>query len=450
MNASLPTRLWANVRPLLVLPLAAWPLALGFASQTALADSAADRFWPQWRGPLATGVAPLADPPLTWSETSNVKWKTPIPGEGDSTPIVWDNRVFILSAITTGKKPSAPVAADAPDEIYQWVVICLDRNQGKVLWQKTAREEAPHEGHQQNNTFASASPLTDGKLLLAYFGSRGLHCYDFAGNLIWEKDFGKMKTRMGFGEGASPAMSGNTVVVNWDTEGDDFIAALDKQTGQELWRTPRDEATGWSTPLILEFNGQKQVVVNATKKVRSYDLATGKELWSCAGQTANAIPSPVAANGIVYLTSGFRGSALQAIRLGRSGDLTGSDAIVWSHDKGTPYVPSPLLVDNLLYVTQGNDAIISCFNAGTGELYFDRQRLEAIHGVYASPVSAKDRVYILSREATCVVLKKGPKAEILAVNKLDDDTQHTDASMALVDKEVFIRTPRNLYCITPP
>jgi outer membrane protein assembly factor BamB len=319
-----------------------------------------------------------------------------------------------------------------------------------VWWQKVAREEAPHEGHQPNNTFASASPITDGKLLLAYFGSRGLHCYDFDGNLVWEKDFGKMKTRMGFGEGASPALSGDTVVVNWDTEGEDFIVALDKRTGNQLWRTPRDEATGWSTPLILEFNGRKQVVVNATRKVRSYDLATGQELWSCAGQTANAIPSPVTANGTVYLTSGFRGSALQAIHLGRDGDLTGTDAIAWSHDKGTPYVPSPLLVDNFLYVLQGNDGILSCFNAGSGELYLDRERLEAIHNVYASPVAARDRVYVLSREGTCVVLKKGPKVEVLAVNKLEDDTNHTDASMALVGREAFIRTPRNLYCIAAP
>jgi outer membrane protein assembly factor BamB len=425
-------------------------LALSLAMRTALADSAADRFWPQWRGPLATGFAPQADPPVTWSETNNVRWKIPIPGEGNATPIVWDNRIFILSAIGTGKKPSAPVAANAPDEIYQWVVLCLDRTEGKVLWQKTAHEEAPHEGRQENNTFASASPVTDGQLLLAYFGSRGLHCYDLDGNLKWEKDFGKMKTRMGFGEGASPALSGDTVVVNWDTEGDDFIVALDKNTGQELWRKPRDEATGWSTPLIVEVKGQKQVVVNATKNVRSYDLTTGKEIWSCSGQTANAIPSPVAADGIVYLTSGFRGNALQAIRLGREGDLTGSDAIVWSHDKGTPYVPSPLLTDHLLYIMQNNDAIVSCFNAATGESYFDRERLEAMHSVYASPVSAKDRVYILSREGTCVVLKKGPKAEVLAVNKLDDDTDHTDASMALVDREAFIRTPHNLYCIGVP
>jgi outer membrane protein assembly factor BamB len=428
------------------LSLLAWSLTQGLVR----AESAEDRFWPQWRGPLATGAAPYADPPLTWSETNNVKWKTPIPGEGDSTPIVWGNRVFILSAIATGKKPDVLVAADSPNEIYQWIVICLDRSQGKVLWQKAARKEAPHEGHQQNNTFASASPSTDGKLLLAYFGSRGLHCYDFDGNLIWEKDFGKMKTKMGFGEGSSPALSSNTVVVNWDTEGGAFITALAKQTGKELWRTPRDEATSWSTPLIVEFNGQKQVIISASKKVRSYDLATGKEIWSCSSPVQNAIPCPVAADGVVFLASGSRGSAVQAIRLGRAGDLTGSDAIVWSHDKGTPPVPSPLLTDNLLYVMQGYDAIVSCFNAKSGEIYLDRERLEAVHSVYASPVSARDRVYILSREGKCVVLKKGPKMEVLAVNQLDDGTHRTDASMALVDREVFIRTPRNLYCIAAP
>lgn len=426
----------------------------------ARAASPADRFWPQWRGPLATGAAPLADPPVSWSETNNVKWKTPIPGEGDSTPIIWGDRVFILSAIPTGKKPGAPassitdskgwVASEGADQAFQFVVICLDRNSGKILWQKTAREVVPHEGRQPNNTFASASPVTDGALLLAFFGSRGLHCYDFDGNLKWQKDFGKMKTVMGFGEGASPALSGDTVVVNWDADNGSFITALDKHTGRELWRTPRDEITGWSTPLILDFKGQKQVIVNAAKKVRSYDLATGRELWSCSGQTANAIPSPVSSGDIVYLMSGYSGNALQAIRLGRAGDLTGTDAILWTHNKGTPYVPSPLLTDGLLYALQGDDPILSCFDAASGQLHFDRQRLDAIHGVYASPVSARDRVYVLGREGTCVVLKKGPKFEVLSVNKLEDPIQHTDASMALVDNQAFIRTPRHLYCLQSP
>ncbi|MGO8700121.1 MAG: PQQ-binding-like beta-propeller repeat protein [Limisphaerales bacterium] len=419
-----------------------WWMPASFAS----ADSVADQFWPQWRGPLSTGEAPHADPPFTWSETNNVKWKTPLPGEGDSTPIVWDKRIFLLAAIPAGTNSAASPALQVPTEAYQFVVLCLDRDTGKLLWQRIARQEVPHEGHQENNTFASASPVTDGRLLLAYFGSRGLHCYDLEGNLKWQKDFGKMKTRMGFGEGASPALWGDKVVINWDTEGDDFITALDANTGRELWRVPRDEATGWSTPLIVDYNGQHQVIVNATKKVRAYDLDNGKEIWSCAGQTANAIPSPVASDGVVYLTSGFRGNALQAIRLGREGDLTGTDAIIWSHAKNTPYVPSPLLTGNLLYLVSGNDAILSCFDPKTGQPYFEHERLEAIHAVYASPVAARDRVYILSREGTCVVLKKGQKPEVLAVNRIADT--HSDASLALVGPDLFLRTSRSLYCFT--
>jgi outer membrane protein assembly factor BamB len=400
------------------------------------------QFWPQWRGPMASGVAPLADPPLHWSETNNVKWKVAIPGDGNSTPIVWGGRVFILTAAPTGKGGTGQ--SEAPDQEYQFIVLCYDRQTGKVLWQKIARQEVPHEGHQENNTFASASPVTDGKILCAFFGSRGLHCYDFEGNLKWERDFGKMRTRNAFGEGASPALYGDTIVIYWDHEGADFITAMDKNTGKELWRQPRDEATGWSTPLIVDYKGQRQVIVNATRKVRSYDLATGKQIWECGGQTANAIPAPVASADVIYVTSGFRGSALQAIKLGRTGDLTGTDAILWSHGKDTPYVPSPLLVNNFLYVVAGNNAILSCFDAVTGQPEFEHERLEGIYSIYASPVAARGHVFVLSREGVCLVLKEGAKPDILASNKLDDQT---DASMALAGKEVFVRGHHNLYCI---
>jgi outer membrane protein assembly factor BamB len=198
--------------------------------------------------------------------------------------------------------------------------------------------------------------------------------------------------------------------------------------------------------LIVDFKGQKQVIVNATGKIRSYDLATGKELWSCGGQTLNAIPSPVAQGDVVYVTSGFRGNALQAIRLGKTGDLTGTDAIIWSRNKSTPYVPSPLLADNYLYLLSGNDAIISCFDAKTGEPNFERERLDVLRGVYASPVCAGDRIYVLGREGVCTVLKKGPKFEVLAVNKLADT--RSDASIALVEKQLFLRTAHELYCIS--
>jgi len=426
---------------------------------------AANESWPQWRGPLATGEAPTSTPPIEWSETKNLKWKIKIPGFGTSTPIISGNRIFILTAIPTGKKAEAkkPEAAsaqetsapsggrrgggfraEAPDEAYQFAILCLDRDSGKTLWQKIAREQVPHEGHHKDHGFASASPVTDGESLFVSFGSRGFFCYDLDGKLKWEKDFGKMQTKMSFGEGASPALHGNTVVLNWDHEGDDFIVALDKRTGKELWRTPRDEGTTWGTPLIVEHGGKAQIVVNATGKVRSYDLAGGKEIWSCAGQTQNAIPTPVTDGKVVYVTSGFRGNAIQAIQLGRTGDLTGTDAILWSHNKSTPYVPSPLLVDGSLYLVSGNNGMLSSFDAKTGRAHFEAERLNGIFGIYASPVASKDHVYVLGRDGTCLVLKRGPKVEILATNKLNDKT---DASIALVGKQLFIRGHENLYCI---
>ncbi len=421
--------------------------------------SQANQFWPQWRGPLATGVGPSADPPLNWSETDHLKWKTKIPGFGTSTPIIWGERVFILTAIPTGKKsdgklaeaantgpaeaPSRGMRSETPTEVYQFAVLCLDRKTGKVLWQKIAREEMPHEGHHQSHGFASASPVTDGQLLWAYFGSRGLHCYDLEGKLQWTNNFGRMDTKNSFGEGASPAIHGDTIIINWDHEGEDFIVALDKKTGKQRWRTARDEGTGWATPLIVEHGGRQQVVINATGNVRSYDLATGKELWSSSGQTVNAIPTPVAAAETVYVTSGFRGSALHAIQLGRTGSLTDSDGFRWTHNKNTPYVPSPLLVDGLLYFVAGNDAKLSCLDAKNGDVHFEAERLEGIFSIYASPVGAKDRIYVLGREGTCLVLKKGPKLEVLAKNKVDDKT---DASLALVGKELFLRGHQHLYC----
>jgi len=442
--------------------------SLLLASFACLANPSSDanQFWPQWRGPLASGVGPLADPPVTWSESEHVKWKVKVPGAGDSTPVIWADRVFVLTAISTGKKTKAPDSAgrpaeadagagegrrqrgrmsEKPDEVHQFAVLCFDRKNGKLLWQKSAREELPHEGHQQNNTYASASAITDGQLVLAFFGSRGLHCFDIDGNLKWSKDFGQMRTKMGFGEGASPALHGDVVVVCWDHEGDDFIAGFDKRTGKELWRTQRSEGTGWSTPLIIEHDGKPQVIVNATGKVRSYDLASGKEIWSCGGQTVNAIPVPVADASTVYVTSGFRGHALHAIALGRTGDLTDTDAIRWKYDKNTPYVPSPLLVDSLLYFTANNDAKLSCLDPKTGSPHFEAEPLEGLFNIYASPVAAKDRVYVLGREGTCAVVKKGSKLEVLATNKLDDKT---DASPALAGNEIFIRGRANLYCIS--
>lgn len=331
-----------------------------------------------------------------------------------------------------------------PTETYQFTLFCIDRKTGKTLWQKVAREEIPHEGHHQDHGFSSHSPTTDGKHVFAYFGSRGLHCYDMAGNHKWSKDLGKMQTKMGFGEGSSPALHNDLVIVNWDHEGDDFIVAFDKATGEEKWRQARDESTSWTTPLVVKHGDQTQVITSATNKIRSYDIASGKLLWECAGMTANAIPTPVYGNGMVYATSGFRGNALLAIRLGKQGDLTGTDSIVWSHDRSTPYVPSPLLVDDRLYIFASNNGILSCFDAKTGNALLNAERIEGLPGVYASPVSADGKVYLVGRNGTTVVLKRSDKLEVLATNKLEEKF---DASPALVGNEIFLRGHEYLYCI---
>jgi outer membrane protein assembly factor BamB len=332
-----------------------------------------------------------------------------------------------------------------PTEAYRFTLLCLDRKTGKTLWQRVVREEVPHEGHHPEHGFSSHSPVTDGQHVWAYFGSRGLHCCDMKGRLIWSKDFGRMQTKMSFGEGSSPTLSGSTIIVNWDHEGEDFIVALDKTTGQERWRQPREEDTSWSTPLVVQYGGQAQVVTSATRKIRSYDLATGRLLWECAGLTSNAIPSPVAGNGMVYATTGFRGSALLAIRLGREGDLTGTDAIAWSHNRNTPYVPSPLLSGNRLYFYSSNSAILSCFDATSGQPLIDAARIDALTGVYASPVAAAGRVYLVGRNGATVVIKDAPTLEILATNTL---AEKFDASPALAGRDLFLRGQEYLYCIS--
>jgi len=419
------------------------------------------QFWAQWRGPDATGVAPHGDPPLEWSEGKNVQWKVEIPGKGSGSPIVWDDRVFVLTAIPMGTRaePQAPQPGQesgrgrgrgmhsvAPTEIHEFAIFAIRRDDGSVLWRRTAREEMPHEGKHQYGTWASSSAVTDGAHVYAYFGSRGLYCYDMEGNLRWEKDLGDMTKRMGFGEGSSPTLSGDKLIINWDHEGQSFIVALDKSTGEEIWRNERDEITSWATPIVVEHEGRHQVITSATNRVRSYDLDTGELIWDGSGVTMNAIPSPVAADGLIYVTSGFMGNALRAIRLAAAkGDITGSGAIVWEHDRDTPYVPSPLLYGDNLYLLKSNSAILTSFDAKSGKVHYGPIRLEGMQEVFASPVGAANRVYIVGRDGSTLVIENGPEFEVLARNSLDDGF---DASPAIVDQEIYLRGYRFLYRIS--
>ncbi len=442
------------MRRLLILILAG-AFILGAVAAAAAPGPAGERFWPQWRGPEMTGVSPDGDPPTRWSATENVRWKIEIPGTGYASPIVWGDRIFVLTAIAPDPQPApeeAPAAGErrwpptiAPDAIQQFAILALARADGRVLWQRTAVEARPHEGIHSDASWASSSPVTDGERVYAFFGSRGLFCYDFAGRLLWHQDLGDMTTRHAFGEGSSPALHGETIVVNWDHEGDSFIVALDKRTGGPRWKAARDEVTSWSTPIVVDPGDGPQVIVAATDRTRGYELGTGKVIWEAGGMTVNVVPTPLHAHGLVYVTSGFRGNALQAIRLAAArGDVTGSEAIVWSHDRHTPYVPSPVVYGDKLYFLKTNTGILSCLNALTGEVHYTEQRLPGIDGVYASLVGAGGRIYVAGRNGTTVVVRHAEQFEVLAENVLDDAW---NASPAIVGGELYLRGRKHLYCI---
>lgn len=432
------------------------PALCTFLAAAAAADFSAEsqHQWHQWRGPLANGTAPHGDPPIRWSRTSHIRWKVPLPGEGSATPVIWDDQVFLLTAVRTDRtvdalpkpkqEPPGGYKTERPKNFYRFEVIALDRRTGKTRWQRTAIESLPHEGRHDTNSYASGSPTTDGHRLYVSFGSRGIYCYDLQGNLQWKRDLGQMITRLGWGEGASPTLWADSLVVNWDHEGQSFLTVLDAKTGQTRWKVDRDEVSSWATPLVVPREGGTQVIVNATRRATSYDLATGRILWECGGQTTNVIPSPVRFDDLAIVMSGFQGTAAYAIPLGSAGDLTGGDRIAWHYKTATPYVPSPLLVGDRLYFTKWISPILTCLDARTGNVLLEAQRLPGLKSLYASPVAAGGRIYILSREGVGLVIKEQPKLEILATNHLDDCF---DASPAVVGRQMFLRGKTSLYCI---
>ena len=416
-------------------------------------EAVAQDSWPQWRGPLGTGVAPSAQPPILWSETKHIRWKTALPGKGHSTPIVWGDRIFLTTAIPFGEavKPRfvRPGAHDnlAMTHNHEFVVLAVSRKTGKILWQQTVHKQVPHEAGHVTASLASASPVTDGEHVFAFFGSYGLYCLDINGKLLWKKNLGEMHTKHGHGEGSSPALHGDTLIVNWDHEEQSFLIALDKRTGKERWRVARAEDTSWATPIVVEHGGKAQVIVPGTNRLRGYDLASGAVIWECGGLSSNIVASPVFADGVVYSGSSYDTRAMLAIKLdGAKGDITGTNQVVWTRRKGTPYVPSPLLYGESLYNLQHYQGIISRLDIKTGDEQGGPFRLEAIASVYASPVGAAGRIYITSREGVTQVMSHGePTPRLLAENRLDD---HFSASAALVGRELFLRGERYLYCIT--
>ena len=413
--------------------------------------------WPTWRGPLFTGEVVKGNPPTEWSETKNVKWKIPVPGKGLSTPVIWGDQIFITSAVSLDKKAPPEVleklkAGGAswmqpklPEYLQQFVVYSIDRKTGKIIWQKAVHEQFPHEGTHNDGSWASQSCVTDGKYLIASFGSFGIYCLDLKGNLIWEKDLGDMNIRASFGEGSSPAIYKDYLIVNWDHEKDSYVYVLNKTNGEIIWKKKRDEKTSWSTPLVVPVKGKLQLIIAATGKSVAYDLENGDLIWEISGMTDNVIPSPVTDGTLVYLISGFRGAALQAIKLEEArGNLEGSSALVWTYNKNTPYVPSPLLYNGKLYYLRGNDERLSCLDAKTGKIFYEAEKLDGMKGVYASPLGVNGFVYVMGRNGMCYVLKDGAELSVVSKNQLDDNF---DASPAVIGKNLYLRGFKSLYCI---
>ncbi len=407
--------------------------------------------WPEWRGLYNSGATTGCNTPTEFGENKNVKWKIEIPGKGHATPIVWENQVIVQTAFPTDKKGAksadggSAMAPNQTDLVHKFIVISVDKTSGKINWETVVDEEMPEERTHELGSWASNSPITDGENIYAFFGSRGLYCLDLQGNIKWKRNFGQMDIVASFGEGSSPAIYKDKIFIQWDHQGQSYMYALNKTTGDISWKLVRDEVTSWATPLVVEVNGHAQVITSATNKVRSYDAELGTVLWEMTGMTKNVIPCPVYADGILYLMSGFRGTALKAVDLTKAkGDISGTSAILWEYNQDTPYTPSPVLMDRRLYFLKGNNGIMTCLDAKTGKVIYSNEKVEGITNIFSSPTGCGTKIYVAATN-TVDVIQAGNEFKLLAQNKLDDTFE---ASPVIVGNDLLLRGAKYLYCIS--
>ena len=420
----------------------------------------AEENWPQFRGPGSRGMGSSSGLPDSWSATVNVAWKTDIPGRGWSSPIVWGDRVFLTTVINVGQseepKKGLYFGGDrpqAPDSVHQWKVYCLDLKSGKILWQKQVHEGKPETPIHLKSSYASETPVTDGERVYCYFGNVGVFCFDLDGKEVWQHRISPQPMRLGWGTASSPVLNDGRLYLVNDNEKDSYLLALDTQTGSQVWRTPREEKSNWSTPFIWKNAKRTEIVTAGTGEVRSYDL-DGKLLWSLKGMSSITIATPYENEGLLYISSGYvldTNKPIYAIRPGASGDITlpegktSSEFIAWSRAKVAPYNPSTLINQNRLYVLY-DMGVISCYNALDGKEVFGRQRIPEGRAFTSSPWAYDDKVFFLNEDGITTVLKASDKFEILHTNKLADDDMCM-ATPAIVGDRLLIRTSARLYCI---
>jgi outer membrane protein assembly factor BamB len=441
-------------------PVCALALAAGLVAGARDAGAVEPSYnWPQWRGPAGQAISTDSRVPLEWSATENVLWKTPIPGRGHSQPIVWGNRVFLTTAIEGDVVPGAAAVkhmdegkeflhpdAVGADKKHTFKVLALDADSGKLLWERTAWEGTPYDDRHKKSSYAAPTPVTDGRLVYAYFGAEGLYAYDFDGKLAWTAVPGKIAT-LGLAVGTSPLLHGDLVILQCDEDNgqNSFVVAYDKKTGKEAWRVARPVQVSWSTPVIVEARepARAELVTTGSEWVIAYDPATGKELWRTKGVASNVIPSAVTAPDLVIVSAGYPEKVAMAIRPGGSGDLTGTSRILWKYTKGTAYVPSPILVGDYVYLVT-DKGLVTCLDARTGEVKYEGGRVPVPATFTASPVAVDGRLVWVSEDGDAYVIKPGPVHEVVRTNPLGEAVY---ASPAIAQGRLFLRGAQHLYCI---
>jgi outer membrane protein assembly factor BamB len=423
----------------------------------ALADPSTDGYWPGWRGASGQGVSEETRLPLEWSATKNVRWKSEIAGRGFSSPAVWGKRIFLTTDIEGDVVPGAKAVVHfdegkefvhpdgvGADRKHSFKVIALDADSGKTVWQRTAWEGTPYDSRHKRGAYAAPTPVTDGKSVFVSFGGEGLYAYDFAGKPLWKVALGGIAT-MGVGYGISPLLHGGLLIVQCDEDSGakSFIAAYDKKTGREVWRTPRKVQVSWATPILVKAGKRDELVTAGAEHVIAYDPATGKELWRMKGLESNAVPSPVAGPDVVVVSSGYPAKVAIAVKPGGSGDVTGTAQVLWRYAKGTAYVPSPILYGNYVYLVTDR-GLLTCLDARTGEVQYEGARPPAGTSFMASPVAYDGKLLLVNMDGDAFVVKAGPSFEVLKANPMGEPMA---ASPAIAKGRLYIRGEKSLFCI---
>ncbi|MEW6130928.1 MAG: PQQ-binding-like beta-propeller repeat protein [Acidobacteriota bacterium] len=412
--------------------------------------------WTGWRGNDGSGISTETNLPTEWNATKNIAWRTAIKGRGHSSPIVWGNRIFLTTSIEGQIIPGAEAIRHIhkgqeyrhPDSVgadhsHAIKLICLDSESGKVIWDKTVHEGRVLDNRHRKNTYASTTPVTDGKFVYLSLEAEGLFCYDFEGKRVWKTAFGNI-AKGGLGPGTSPVLFENLVILQCDQEYGEtsFLAAFDKQTGKPIWRVQRTHRRSWATPLIIKVENHFELVTSGAESVIAYDPATGKEIWRAPGVESNAIPSPVTGHNMVYVSAGSEAKRALAIRLGGKGDLANTPNLVWQFDKATAYVPSPILYGEYLYLVT-DTGVLTCLEAKTGKLIY-QARLPIAAQFTASLTAFDEKLLMISEDGDAFILKAGASPQVISVNSIDEPVY---ASPAIANGKLFLRGEKNLYCI---